>query len=27
MFCTDQGGVIYFDPTGSGCTNGSQPLQ
>ena len=27
MFCTDQGGVIYFDPSGSGCTNGSQPLQ
>jgi prepilin-type N-terminal cleavage/methylation domain-containing protein len=26
MFCTDQAGTVYYDPTGSGCTNGSQPL-
>jgi type IV pilus assembly protein PilA len=27
MFCTDQSGVIRFDPTGAGCTNVSTPLQ
>jgi type IV pilus assembly protein PilA len=27
MFCTDQSSVIYFDPTGAGCTNASSPLQ
>jgi prepilin-type N-terminal cleavage/methylation domain-containing protein len=27
MFCTDQGGVVYFETSGSGCTNASQPLQ
>lgn len=26
MYCTDQTGVIRFDPTGSGCTSGSQAL-
>jgi type IV pilus assembly protein PilA len=26
MFCTDQSGVIFFDPSGSGCTNASQSL-
>jgi len=27
MFCTDQTGVIHYDPTGSGCTGASQVLQ
>jgi type IV pilus assembly protein PilA len=27
MFCTDQSGVIRYDPTGSGCTNVSIVLQ
>ena len=27
MFCTDQTGVIHYDPTGSGCTNASLALQ
>ena len=27
MFCSDQTSVIYFDPSGSGCTNASTPLQ
>ena len=27
MFCTDQAGVIRYDPTGSGCTNVSLVLQ
>jgi prepilin-type N-terminal cleavage/methylation domain-containing protein len=27
MFCTDQGGQVYFDPSGAGCTNASQPVQ
>jgi type IV pilus assembly protein PilA len=27
MFCTDQSGVIRYDPTGSGCTNVSLVLQ
>ena len=27
MYCTDQTGVIHFDPTGSGCTNASLALQ
>jgi len=26
MFCTDQAGTVYYDPTGSGCTNASQPI-
>lgn len=26
MFCTDQVGTIFYDPSGSGCTNASQPL-
>jgi type IV pilus assembly protein PilA len=26
MFCTDQVGVIFYDPSGAGCTNASQPL-
>lgn len=26
MFCTDQAGTVYYDPTGAGCTNASQPL-
>jgi type IV pilus assembly protein PilA len=26
MFCTDQGGTVYYDPTGTGCTNASQPM-
>ncbi len=26
MFCTDQAGIIFYDPSGSGCTNASQPL-
>ena len=27
MFCTDQTGLIYYDVTGSGCTNASLVLQ
>ena len=27
MYCTDQTGVIHYDPTGSGCTNASLALQ
>lgn len=27
MFCSDQAGVIRFDASGSGCNNGSAPLQ
>ena len=27
MFCTDQTGVIRFDPTGAGCTAASAPIQ
>src|SRR2546421_12872787 len=27
MFCTDQTGVIHYDPTGSGCTSASVVLQ
>jgi len=27
MFCTDQTGMIRFDPTGAACTNISAPLQ
>ncbi len=27
MFCSDQSSVIYFDPSGAGCTNVSAPLQ
>ena len=27
MFCTDQTGVIHYDPTGSGCTLASLVLQ
>jgi len=27
MFCTDQTGVIYYDPSGSGCTSASLVLQ
>jgi prepilin-type N-terminal cleavage/methylation domain-containing protein len=27
MFCSDQSGVIRFDPSGAGCTNASNPLQ
>jgi type IV pilus assembly protein PilA len=27
MFCTDQTGVIHYDPTGSGCTGASLSLQ
>jgi type IV pilus assembly protein PilA len=27
MFCTDQTGVIYYDPSGSGCSNSSSILQ
>jgi hypothetical protein len=27
MFCSDQSGVIRFDPTGAGCTNTSNPIQ
>ena len=26
MYCTDQAGVIRFDPTGAACTNVSAPL-
>jgi len=26
MYCTDQTGVIYYDSSGSGCTNASQSL-
>jgi prepilin-type N-terminal cleavage/methylation domain-containing protein len=27
MFCTDQTGVVHYDPTGSGCTTASLVLQ
>jgi type IV pilus assembly protein PilA len=27
MFCSDQSGVIRFDPSGAGCTNASLALQ
>jgi type IV pilus assembly protein PilA len=27
MYCTDQTGMIHYDPTGSGCTNASLVLQ
>ena len=27
MFCTDQSGVIRFDPSGAGCTATSAPVQ
>jgi type IV pilus assembly protein PilA len=27
MFCSDQSGVIRFDPSGAGCKNTSSPLQ
>lgn len=27
MFCSDQSGVIRFNPTGAGCNNASAPLQ
>ena len=27
MYCTDQTGVIYYDPSGSGCTSASLVLQ
>ena len=27
MYCTDQTGVIHYDPTGSGCTNASFVLE
>ena len=27
MFCTDQTGIIYYDPSGSGCNNASSVLQ
>jgi type IV pilus assembly protein PilA len=27
MFCTDQAGVIHYDPTGSGCTMASLVLE
>ncbi len=27
MFCTDQAGVIRFDPSGAGCTATSDPVQ
>jgi len=27
MFCSDQTGVIHYDPTGSGCTPTSLVLQ
>jgi prepilin-type N-terminal cleavage/methylation domain-containing protein len=26
MYCTDQSGVIYYDPSGAGCSNASQSL-
>jgi len=26
MYCTDQGGVIFYDPSGSGCTSASLAL-
>jgi type IV pilus assembly protein PilA len=26
MFCTDQAGTVYYDPSGAGCTRASQPL-
>jgi prepilin-type N-terminal cleavage/methylation domain-containing protein len=27
MFCTDQVGTIFYDPSGAGCTNASQSLE
>jgi hypothetical protein len=27
MFCTDQTGVVHYEPTGSGCTTASPVLQ
>ena len=27
MFCSDQTGVIRYDPSGAGCTNNSAPIQ
>ncbi len=27
MFCSDQTSVIHFDPSGTGCTNTSAPIQ
>ena len=27
MFCSNPSGVIYFDPSGAGCTTASTPLQ
>ena len=27
MFCSDQTGIIRFDPSGAGCTNASSPVQ
>jgi len=27
MFCTDQTGLIYYDPSGAGCTNASPPIE
>jgi type IV pilus assembly protein PilA len=27
MYCADQVGTIYYDPTGTGCTNASQPIE
>jgi type IV pilus assembly protein PilA len=27
MYCTDQSGIIHYDPTGSGCSNASLALQ
>ena len=27
MYCTDHTGVIYYDASGSGCTNASLVLQ
>ena len=26
MYCTDQSGMIFYDPSGSGCTSASQTL-
>jgi type IV pilus assembly protein PilA len=26
MYCTDQSGIIFYDPSGSGCSNASQSL-
>jgi len=27
MFCSDQTGIIRYDPSGAGCTNASAPVQ